>query len=245
MIRIAFCDDDAATLTELRGLLNRYRGARRVEIEDTAFRSPLELISEIERGARYDVLFLDVLMPGENGIDAAGEIRSLDSNVKIIFLTSSSEFAVQSYAVSAYFYQLKPIWADSFFRLMDSVLSACEKEQENSILLRCRTGIVRILLSQLEYCEVIRKTIFFHMASGRVYESVGNMEQISGDLLRRGHFFRVHRSYTVNLDYITEINSHAVIMNCRAEIPIPRGKFSQIKDAFLARSFEQRWEDHE
>ena len=54
-------------------------------------------------------------MPAENGITAAKEIRQYDNVVKIIFLTSSAEFAVESYVVGAYFYQLKPIWEDSFF----------------------------------------------------------------------------------------------------------------------------------
>ena len=75
---------------------------------------------------RFDILLLDVIMPGENGIDAAREIRRYDNNVKIIFLTSSAEFAVESYTVGAYFYQLKPIWEESFFRLMDSVIAECE-----------------------------------------------------------------------------------------------------------------------
>ena len=102
---------------------------RNREIECAAFRSPLDLLAEIERGVRFDILLLDILMPGENGIDAAAEIRSYDSDIKIIFLTSSPEFAVQSYTVGAYFYQLKPIGAESFYRLMDSVLATCEKEQ--------------------------------------------------------------------------------------------------------------------
>lgn len=68
-------------------------------------------------------------MPGENGIEAATEIRKYDKNVKIIFVTSSSEFAVQSYVIGAYYYQLKPIWAESFFRLLDSVLAACKRRR--------------------------------------------------------------------------------------------------------------------
>ena len=55
-------------------------------------------------------------------MDVAKEIRQYDTNMKIIFLTSSPEFAVESYSVGAYFYQLKPIWEESFFRLMDAVL---------------------------------------------------------------------------------------------------------------------------
>ena len=100
MLKIAFCDDDIAVLAQLRDLLEQYRVERAQELDCAAFHSPLELLAEIERGVRYDILLLDVVMPGENGIDAAAEIRRYDENVKIIFLTSSSEYAVQSYGVS-------------------------------------------------------------------------------------------------------------------------------------------------
>ena len=64
MIKMAFCDDDLSILNQLSVLVNRYRVDRNQEIDYTAFQSPLELLAEIERGARYDILFLDVLMPG-------------------------------------------------------------------------------------------------------------------------------------------------------------------------------------
>lgn len=158
MIQIGLCDDDLAILGQLRVLLDRYRVERNAEIASAAFQSPLELLAEIEKGMRFDILLLDVIMPGENGIDAAREIRRYDNNVKIIFLTSSPEFAVQSYAVGAYFYQLKPIWEDSFFRLTDSVIAECRRADQRSLILRCKTGISRIDLDQLLYCEVLGRT---------------------------------------------------------------------------------------
>ena len=103
MIKIAFCDDELSILNELRILLDQYRVERNQEITYAVFQSPLELLAEIEKGARFDILFLDVIMPGETGIDAAAEIRNYDSSVKIIFLTSSAEYAVQSYTVGAPF----------------------------------------------------------------------------------------------------------------------------------------------
>lgn len=125
MIQSAFCDDDQTVLDQLSALLEKYRAQRCVQIQCTVFHSPLDLLAEIEKGTRYDILFLDVIMPAENGITAAKEIRQYDNVVKIIFLTSSAEFAVESYVVGAYFYQLKPIWEDSFSRLMDSVIASC------------------------------------------------------------------------------------------------------------------------
>lgn len=239
MIKIAFCDDDLSVLNELRILLDQYRVERNQEIKYTAFQSPLELLSQIEKGTRYDVLFLDVLMPGETGIDAAAEIRNYDSDVKIIFLTSSAEYAVQSYAVGAYFYQLKPIWAESFFRLMDSVVASCEKEQGDSLILRCKSGITRIKLSQLEYCEVIHRTLFIHLASGKVLESIGSLDELSKQLEPYGCFLRPHRSFLINLDYIQSLSHHSITMSCLTEISLPRGKYHEVKDAYLDYMFQK------
>ena len=238
MIKVAFCDDELAILNDLRILLDQYRVERNQEIDYVTFQSPLELLAEIERGSRFDILFLDVIMPGETGIDAAKEIRNYDSNVKIIFLTSSAEYAVQSYTVGAYFYQLKPVWAESFFRLMDSAISTCEKEHTDSLILRCKTGITRIELHQLEYCEVIHRTLFIHLAGGRVLESVGSMDDLYKQLMPCGGFMRPHRSYLINLQYVQSLSYHAITMSCMVEIPIPRGKYQEIKDAYLEYAFQ-------
>ena len=240
MIKIAFCDDDLSVLNELRILLDQYRLDRNQDIVYTAFQSPLELMTEIERGTRFDILFLDVLMPGETGMEAAAEIRNFDTNVKIIFLSSSAEFAVSSYTVGAYFYQLKPIWPESFFCLMDSAISACEKERSNSLILRCKKGITRIDLRHLEYCEVIHRTLFIHLISGEVLESSGTLDDLSKQLSSYGCFLRPHRSYLINMEHIQSISSLAVTMSCLTNIPIPRGKFHEVKDAYLEYSFQNR-----
>lgn len=240
MIKIAFCDDDCSVLSDLHELLALYRAEKNKEIDDFTFHSPLDLISEIERGTRFDILFLDVLMPGENGIDVAAEIRSFDKNAKIIFLTSSSEFAVQSYTVNAFYYQLKPICAESFTRLMDGVLSQCEKEQASSLILHCKAGITRIKPSQLEYCEVIHRTLFLHLASGRVLESIGSLDELCSQLEPYKNFLRAHRSYLINLEYVQNLSARAITMSCLTEIPLPRGKYNEIKDVFLEYAFQNR-----
>ena len=84
MIQIAFCDDDQTVLDQLSALLEKYRTQRCIQIQCTAFRSPLDLLAEVEKGVRYDILFLDVIMPAENGITVAKEIRQYDTAVEII-----------------------------------------------------------------------------------------------------------------------------------------------------------------
>ena len=81
-IRAAFCDDDVSLLRQTIGFLDRYCREKNRHIIHAAFRSAWDLLAEIERGTRFDLLFLDILMPGQNGIDAAAEIRGYDSNVR-------------------------------------------------------------------------------------------------------------------------------------------------------------------
>lgn len=237
MIKIAFCDDDMEVLHQMNELLDRYRVERNEDITYAAFQSPFELLTEIEKGIRPDILFLDVVMPGQNGMDVAKEIRQYDTNMKIIFLTSSPEFAVESYSVGAYFYQLKPIWEESFFRLMDAVLVECEKKKKNSLILRSKDGITRIDLQKLEYCEVLGRKLLFHLENGAVLESAGSLDDLAGQLMQYSNFFRPHRSFLVNMEYIQNISSRSIKMVNDAEIPIPHGKCSEIKNTYMEYAF--------
>lgn len=237
MLKIAFCDDDLEILKELGILLDKYKKERDEDLTCTVFQSPLELLAAIEKGFSFDILFLDILMPGENGIETAKEIRQYDNNMKIIFLTSSPEFAVQSYTVGAYFYQLKPVWEESFFRLMDAVLAECEKKKKNSLILRSKDGITRIDLQQLEYCEVLGRKLLFHLENGAVLESAGSLDDLAGQLMQYSNFFRPHRSFLVNMEYIQNISSRSIKMVNDAEIPIPHGKCSEIKNTYMEYAF--------
>lgn len=237
MMKIALCDDEAAVRDEVLALLKQYSADRGRELYAVPFGDPLEMLASMEKGAQFDVLLLDILMPGQDGLEAAAEIRRLDSSVKIIFLTSSPEFAVQSYTVQAYYYLLKPLGADSFFPLLDSVFESSERERASSLLLRCRDRIVRVEVKRIEFCEVIHRTLFIHLASGQVLESVGSLNQLEKELAPYGGFLRFHRSYLVNLCYVHSISHKAVTMASQAEIPVPRGKYDEIKNAFLENAF--------
>lgn len=195
---------------------------------------------ERDSDSRFDVLILDILMPGFNGIETAAEIRRFDNYIKIIFLTSSSEFAVQSYTVNAFYYLLKPIRTESLFPLLDSVLEACDNERADSLILRCKGGITRVETSRIEFCEVFHRTLLFHLTSGTTLESTGSLDKLESELAGYGCFIRVHRSYLINLNHVRNISRKSVTMSCMTEIPIPRGKYDDIKNAFLENAFLER-----
>lgn len=240
MIKAAFCDDDPLMIQEINTLFDQYCAEQDQEIVCTVFHSPLELLAEIEKGTHFDILFLDVIMPGQNGINVAREIRQNDQTVKIIFLTSSDEFAVESYTVDAFFYYVKPIRAEVFRRLMDSAISQCEKEKRGSLILRCKGGITRIDLEKLVYCEVIGRTLVFHLKSGIDLESIGSLDELSAELAQYGGFLRPHRSFLINMEYIQSISYKAITLDNMEKIPIPHGKCSEIKKQYLEYMYNRK-----
>lgn len=240
MIKIAVCDDELSALNEVNALLDRYCAERNRQIDRIEFQSPLDLLAEIEKGIYLDILLLDVVMPGENGISVAREIRQYDNRVKIIFLTSSSEFAVESYTVGAFFYLMKPIYEEDFFRMMDSVISECEKAHKNDFVVPCKGGVTRINVEKLVYCEVMGRTLLFYLENGEILESTGSMDELCGKLAQYENFLRPHRSFLVNMEYIQTISYKAITMDNLAKIPIPHGKCSEIKNLYLEYVFHRK-----
>lgn len=120
---------------------------------------------------------------------------------------------------------------------MNSTFEKRRQEQETRLILHGKSGITCLDPERLEFCEAIRRTLLFHLVSGRMLEAAGSLDEVGRQLAPHGRFFRVHRACIVNLDYVQDISCRAVTMTCRAEIPIPKGKYDEIKDAFLAHVF--------
>ena len=123
---------------------------------------------------------------------------------------------------------------------MDSVSCECEREEGTSLILRCKNGIARIDLDRLQYCEVVGRKLFFHLENGSVLESSGSLDELAGHLKEYAQFIRPHRSYLINLEYVKMISYKGISMENEAQIPIPRGKYTEIKDAYLEYAFERK-----
>ena len=240
MLKIAVCDDDVAELSNIISIINDYKAIQRDKhiVESTAFHSAVDLVSAMESGQRYDLVILDILMPFLTGMEAAKEIRQFNQDAKIIFATSSTEFAVESYSVDAYYYALKPIWKEKLFILLDKVLSESETNTGSSILIKSKEGLTRIYINRLEFAEVIGRTIHFHITDGTVIETVGAMTKLEKELLSKPCFIKPHRSYIINMDHIDTLGQREIIMQSRSSVPIAKANFGAIKSAYISYSFK-------
>ena len=237
MIKIAFCDDDMEVLHQMNELLDRYRVERNEDITYAAFQSPFELLTEIEKGIRPDILFLDVVMPGQNGMDVAKEIRQYDTNMKIIFLTSSKEFAFDSYEVKALQYLLKPVSPNQLWSIMDDFI-ALIKNQKEIFVARTSDGFCKIALEDTNYLEAQNKSVLVFPHNGtsiEIRELFSRCEEIF--TLEQG-FFRCHRSYIINLNFVNQFTKNSVTMTNGVTLPISRNRSLAFKEAYFTYMFE-------
>lgn len=239
MIHIGICDDDERELSRVMELLAQYKQEHQPDCICKNFRSAVELLSEL-RGGEYDLLLMDVLMPGLSGMQAAREIRGIDQKVKLLFMSSSPEFAVESYAVGAFSYLLKPVKPDELFALLDRALEELTHQDISGLAVKGRTGFTHIPFSRLEYVEVMSKTVCFHLSDGSVVETSGTLAAYEEELLERSEFLKVHRSYIVNLSYVETLDRGVVATRLSHEIPIGRTLCAQVKDAYMRFLFETK-----
>lgn len=232
-MKIAACDDDLLFLKELSNLLNQYGEENHCNVEYKIYTNPLELVSQIEKGIHYDVILLDIFMPGINGIQCAKDIHTFDNFVKIIFLTSSTEFALESYSVRAYQYLLKPVQKENLFYTLRLLEKETEVVEKNVFVVKSKNGITKISLSKLEYCEVINRKIILHLVNGEECECNLRMNELEEKLKIFGMFLKPHRSFLINMDHIQTLTTHSIIMECGVKIPVPREKYVQIKQAYM------------
>ena len=230
-MRIAVCADEQGIVCFSK-LLEQYQLDRKENMVVRLFQNSTDFMCGI-KGGEYDLIFLDMEMTGTDGIQAAQEIRKLDKNVKLVFLSLSPEFAMESYSVGAYYYLLKPVKAQPLFELLDRAGAELLVQEEQGFVLKNRDEIVRISFARLEYVEVINKTVFFHLEGGAICQATAALSDFEERLLDRPEFLKPHRSYLVNLNYIQTVSPDCVVTRNGHVIPVSRQRRSQVQTAYM------------
>lgn len=235
MLRIAICDDDDKCVADTKHKLESWSAATSAPIEIHCFDNGDALIGKSNM-LKFDIVFLDIIMPLLNGIDTAKEMRDKDKTVKIIFLTSSPEFALQSYTVKATDYCIKPVAYEQLKEVMDECQAFFRKEPEN-LTLKTIGGYQKIYLHDIEYIEAQNKRVFFFLSSGKTIEVVQPLYSFENQLSESKGFFKCHRSYLVyipNVDYFSTVE---IKTKSGCNVPIARGYAKYFQEAYFSVMF--------
>jgi DNA-binding LytR/AlgR family response regulator len=229
-MRIAICDDDKGELLQIATLVEAYRHQRKAELIYTSFQNATDLLAAMESDD-YDLLLLDVLMPGVNGMQAAREIREHNSRTEIVFLTSSPEYAVESYSVRAHYYLLKPATEDKLFPILDRLTDKF-REPEDALRIRTQASVFSLPYGKIEYIEVSAKKLYFYLTAGGVRNVPGSLADYEPVLLKRPGFVKVHRSYLANLQWVQELRQGELLTVSGRRVPVSRTAYPQVRTAY-------------
>lgn len=233
-MKIALCDDDHTELERVFTIVENYVQAYLPNIETNikTYSQAEDLLQDLSANGCFDLLILDIILPGMDGIELAYEIRKKNSECKIIFLTSSEEFALPSYKVGAFYYLLKPINDEELIEQLHRFFSSMKEEQNSYVIIREGGQFRRIFFHSLLYIESVKHMIYFNLTDGNIYSCYGTMSEFSTSLLKDSRFVKCHKSYLVNMEHVIRLSSQGFLLTNKTLVPISRQSYAQIKNLF-------------
>lgn len=233
MYKIAICDDEQAYLDRSRAMLEQYVAENHLDCEWEVFSNASLLLDRVEAGARYDIYLLDIYMPGVSGMSVATELRSRGMQSPVIFLTSSTDHAVEAFGVDATHYLLKPYTEQNFFAAMDKAVRNITEHPQESLVLKVDSEYENIAVSRLLYCAAEDKYQRLCMESGEKLLIRMTGSELFEKLKAFGCFYRCGRAHIVNLAQIKKVTGNSAILRDGTEIPLPRMAVRGLRTAFF------------
>lgn len=226
-MKFAIVDDDVQITKKLNQYIEKFELQNNIRIKTVVFFNPVEFIESYCND--YDLIILDIEMPGLNGIETAREIRRLDPNVLIMFVTNVAQYAIQGYEVEAIDYVLKPVSFPDFAMKIQKALRYIDRNYDQKITLNSQEGIVTLKISDIYYIEVIRHYLVYHTVYGQ-YTVRGVMKEAE-NLYGHLYFVRSNQCYLINLKYVTSIQANTVKIGTD-ELQISRNRKKDFMSAF-------------
>lgn len=238
MIQIAICDDQIDELEITYSMAETYYSLHpELNISFRKFRSAYDLLESISSRKHFDIYLLDILMPNANGIEVGTAIRESDSAAVIIYLTSSPDYALQSYQVDAGGYLLKPLTEDNLFAILDKVIARLDAEDQKRLILRTSNdGIESIPYSHLLYLEYYQHRIIAHTTDHKSIQSIYYRESFKEltASLTDNRFVKIAASMIVNMQHIRNINSREIRLSNEEKLNISRLFATEARRTFMA-----------
>ena len=233
MLKIAICDDEKEFCDSAERMLKLYMEEKAVPYQADVFNVPSDLADMTEKGTIYDIYLLDIYMPGVTGISIATELRNRDIKSPIIFLTSSTDHALEAFGVDATHYLLKPYTKDSFYVGMDKAMQSIASHKNDSVILKVDNDYRSILVSKLIYCEAEDKYQRLYLASGeRLLVRISGME-LYKLLSEFDSFYHCGRAHIINLNHISRVTQSGAVFKNDIQLNLPHTVLAGLRSAFF------------
>ena len=235
MLRIAICDDDRSDRDRISGFVSEYLEEKELRAEVKVFDHPDKLIQECET-FRPQIYLLDIVMPMVTGIQAARELRWNQPDAQIIFATSESSFALESFDVNPINYILKPVNKDKLFSTLDLALSRVQTDDKKSVTVKIKGGMCSLRLDDIMYIDYRNHVVSYHMSGGEVVSTptlrIGFMEYLDENHSGQD-FVRCHESISVNLGAIDKLTKTDITLRNKEVVPVSKSRYTEVADRYM------------
>lgn len=226
-MRIAICDDDISLNKKLyRFIEDTYKD---IDMGIDLYHSGEQFLNKVlSKKPEYDLLLLDIEMDGMDGMSVAAKLKEQAVNTHIVFITSHDEFALSGYEVSAFRFLVKPIQAPKLLEAIEAVKK--ERSDQRTLQIQNRDQHILLHVKDIIYLEAQDKQVRFVLQDRTVHDRNGidfYAEQLVSD-----DFYRIHRSYLVNMNDITFIDKLHVRVSNGDSLPVSRLRKKAFDDSF-------------
>ncbi len=228
-MKIAICDDDVIIIEQLQKYLNDYFKRTKVSpCPIDSFTNGEELLSS---SLSYDIVFLDIEMPGLSGIYVGQELKRRKPDVIIFIVTSFAEYLDDAMRFHVFRYLSKPIDRDRLYRNLKDAFALYTNYTKKTVI-EMKQGVKTVLSHEIICIEAKDRHVFVHTTMG-TYETIHRMDYWSKNLPSNS-FFQTHRSYLVNMQHVTDFDHTLVYLyNSQLTAYLTRRKYTQFKDQYL------------
>ncbi len=225
MIKVAVVDDLVEDSTRLTGYLKQFQEEHHVQMQIDCYNASFEFLEKYH--GNYQIIFLDIEMPGSDGLEVAREIRKKDEAVGIIFVTGMAQYAIEGYAVQAIDFIVKPVGYYNFSVKLEKAMQFFRKHKTKDILINGKDGIHRIAATNVYYIEKEKDDLIFHTGEEK-YQMRGSVKTMK-EKLEGMPFFECTSGCLVNLEYVNSIGKEDVTLADGTRLPLSR----RLKKTFL------------
>lgn len=232
MIKVAICDDLPEEIEKLKVHIERYAIENQMQISVSGFSNAEEIIAALSKAVSYDIIFLDIYMESLNGIDLARHITVSGEKSNIIFVSTSTEHALDAFGVNALQYLTKPIDYDKFENAM-SIAIADKAKREEAVSILCGNEAVKIKFDDIIYVEAQRNYQKVYLQNGEIKNPKMSHSKFYELLKGRMEFIKCGVSFILNMKYIQRISGKDIVLTNGKSLPVPRGSYAGLKEKYL------------
>ena len=215
-MKIAVVEDQQETRECLCNFVRQYTEEQGIPAEVTAYEDGAVIAEGYTPG--FDILFMDVEMPGLDGFATAEKIREVDPDIVLIFVTNMAQYAIRGYEVDALDYVLKPVNYYQFSTKLSRAVQRVQRRKGGQIVLQLAGGGMKLLdTGEILYLETRSRMLYYHTLKGEF--AVRASLQSAEKQLQKYHFVRCNQCYLVNLSFVRGIeDDFALVQDDRLEI---------------------------